>query len=182
MEWTAIPVMLDDIAPLDFTAAQYWCDKNILSSDMSFEDELVPVLCMAFGVLEQELRIHVRDEFLNKRSFAYTTVQRWMETATLTESQLLRQYSTLGLKVDGLFIWLATIAMCLHLNYVHSNGIWMSCASESPDMYDVLVVFTETHFLMSKTHHNPATKMQIKDGFCDPEDTRNCFVSKPMVL
>ena len=49
-------------------------------------------------------------------------------------------------------------------------------------MRNALVVFTETHFLASKTHHDPATKMQIKDGFCDPEDTRNHFVSKPMVL
>ena len=49
-------------------------------------------------------------------------------------------------------------------------------------MYDVLLVFTETHFLASKTHHNPATKMQIKDGFCDPDDTLPCFDTKPMVL
>ena len=174
--------MLDGITPLDFTAAQCWCDKNIPSSDLSFEDELVPVLCVAFGVSEHELHIHMQDEFLNKRSFVYTTIQRWTETATLTESQLLRQYLTLGLKVDGLFIWLATIAMCLYINYVHGNGIWTLHASESLDMHDALVVFTETYFLASKTHHDPATKMQIKDGFCNPEDTRSHFVSKPMVL
>ncbi len=51
-EWTAVQIMLDDIALLDFAAAQCWCDKNIPSSNMSFEDELVPALCMAFGVTE----------------------------------------------------------------------------------------------------------------------------------
>ena len=142
----------------------------------------MPALCAAFDIDERDLWLRVWDEFLNSASFLHTTVQQWTETCRFTESQLLTYYSTLDFKVDGLFVWLATIAMCTHLNYVHSNGIWMSHASESLDMCDALVVTTDMHFLAAKSQNMPAMKMEIKDGFNDPSKTASRFTCRPEVL
>ncbi len=101
---------------------------------MQFEDELVPALCITLDISEHELCIEVRDEFLDRSLFTHTTVQCWTETARLTEAQLLMHYSTLGQKVDGLFVWLTSMVMRFHLNCVHDNGIWTSHTSETPDL------------------------------------------------
>ncbi len=134
MEWTSIPIWLDELQPLKFTTAQAWCDKNIPVKKLQFEDELVPALCVTLHISEYELCIKVRDEFLDRSSFTHTMVQHWTETARLTEAQLLTHYSTLGQKVDGLFIWLASVVIRYYLNCVYDNGVWTSCASETPDL------------------------------------------------
>ena len=59
MEWTAIPIMLDEIVPLSFIPAQQWCDKNILAAHPTFDNDLMPALCCVLDVEERELQIHV---------------------------------------------------------------------------------------------------------------------------
>ena len=63
------------------------------------------------------------------------------------------KYMTLGGKVDGLFMWLASIASCLYLNLVYDSGIWTTRASENPDLRDALVVITEHHLLAAATEN-----------------------------
>ena len=172
MEWTVIPVWLDELLPLKYKAAQDWCDRNILSQNITFETDLVPALYMALKVSERDLRVYVQDEFLNRKSFIHTTVQRWLESGLLSEAQLLTKYTTLGGKVDGLFMWLASITSCLHLNLVHDSGIWTTRASENLDLRDALVVTTEHHFLAAATENKQLSEMAIKDGFNNPDDTR----------
>ncbi len=101
---------------------------------MQFEDDLAPALCVALDISEHDLSIKVRDEFLDKSLFIHTTVQHWTETARLMEAQLLMHYSMLGQKVDGLFVWLASIVIRYHLNCIYDNGVWTSHASETPDL------------------------------------------------
>ena len=182
MEWTAIPVWLDKLLPLKYKAAQDWCDRNILSQNITFEADLVPALCMALKVSERDLRVCVQDEFLNKKSFAHMTVQRWSESGLLSEAQLLTKYTTLGGKVDELFVWLAIIASQLHLNLVNDSGIWTTRASENPDLRDTLVVIIEHHFLAAATENKQLSEMAIKDGFNNPDDTRVRFTCCPFVL
>ncbi len=55
MEWTPIPVMVDEIQPLEFSSVQQWCDRNIPAVDITFHEELVPALCMALDLMEREL-------------------------------------------------------------------------------------------------------------------------------
>ena len=150
---------LDELQPLKFMTAQAWCDRNILVKKVQFEDEMVPALCITLDISEHELHIKVRDEFLDKSLFTPTTVQCWTETARLTEAQLLMHYSTLGQKVDGLFIWLASVVTRYHLNSIHDNGIWTSHASETLDLRDALLVITEMQFLAAKSQTWHLTKM-----------------------
>ncbi len=84
--------------------------------------------------------------------------------------------------MDGLFVWLATIATHMHLNYVHFDGVWTSRASDSPNLQDKLVVTTQMHFLAAKAKNQKATKLDIKDGFNDPQDTESQFMCQPEVL
>ena len=84
--------------------------------------------------------------------------------------------------VDGLFLWLGTIVMKTHLNYVHDSCVWTSCRSEKPDMHDAVVLFTEKYFIAAPSVNGRPTKAMVKDGFCDPEDTIHKYMKKPLVL
>ena len=84
--------------------------------------------------------------------------------------------------MDCLFVWLATIVTRLHLNFVHSNGIWSSRASEKPDMRDALVMHIEGHFLSACSQNDQVLKEEVCDGFYDPLDTMPDFVPYPVVL
>ena len=123
MAWTAILIILDEMDPLEFKTAQAWCDKNIPTSDIAFEDELIFALTTALQTGEHQLWLLVHAEFLDKASFAHAMVQRWVESSDMTATQYLSCYSNLGAKIDGLFLWLATITTKTHLNFVHQNGV-----------------------------------------------------------
>ncbi len=123
MAWTAILIILDEMDSLEFKTAQAWCDKNIPTSDITFEDELISALTTTLRLGECQLWLLVHAEFLDKTSFAHATVQRWVESSDMTETQYLSCYSNLGAKIDGLFLWLATITTKTHLNFVHQNGV-----------------------------------------------------------
>ncbi len=174
--------MLVDISPLHFAAVQSWCDQHIPAQDIIFKDDLVQALCLALGISEHDLCIRVQEEFLNPKSFCYTTVQRWTELCEMSSLQLLTHYSTIGSKVDGLFVWLATVVMHTHLNFVHDNGVWTTCTMEKADMRDTLTVDTEKHFLATPTQNGRVTKVEMYDGFNDPDDTKAQFVDCPIVL
>ena len=55
MAWTAILIILDEMDPLEFKTAQVWCDKNIPTSDITFEDELISALTNALQTGEHQL-------------------------------------------------------------------------------------------------------------------------------
>ena len=92
------------------------------------------------------------------------------------------QYLSCYSKIDGLFLWLATIAMKTHLNFVHQNGVWTSHASEKPDVQDALIVTMHSHFLATELQNGKLTKMEFDDGFCDLLTTADRFVPKPVVI
>ncbi len=41
--------------PLEFKSAQAWCDKNIPTSNIAFEDELISALTTALQISEHQL-------------------------------------------------------------------------------------------------------------------------------
>lgn len=171
-----IPIMLVDTNPFGFAAAQAWCDQHIPAKNILFVNELVPALCLALQISEHDLCIKVREEFLNTKSFYYTIVQCWTETCELTSSQLLLHYSTMGSKVDRLFVWLTTVVTHTHLNFVHDNGVWITHALEKTDMWDALVVDTEKHFLAVSSQLGQVSKMEIYDG------TMTLTLQEPVLL
>ncbi len=87
MAWTAIPIILDEMDPLEFKTVQVWCDKNIPTSNIAFEDELISALTIALWIGECQLQLLVCAEFLDKTSFAHATVQRWVESSDMSATQ-----------------------------------------------------------------------------------------------
>ncbi len=104
------------------------------------------------------------------------------QPATLSEAQFLRIYSTIGSHVDGLFVWLASVATRFHINFVHQNGIWSSCGSEVPDLRDAMVMHVEGHFISTPSTLEKVSKAEVRDGFLDLLDTMPSFEHYPVVL
>ncbi len=84
--------------------------------------------------------------------------------------------------MDSLFVWLATVVTRLHLNFVHSNSIWSSRASEKPDMRDALMMHVEGQFLSVCSQNDQVPREEVCDGFYDPLDTMPDFVLYLVVL
>ena len=124
----------------------------------------------------------VKLEFLDEDSFSHVTMSHWVESCNFTKDQLLECYTTQNSLVDGLFLWLGTIVMKTHLNYIHDSCVWTSHGSENPDMQDAIVLFTEKYFIAAPLVNVCTVKAIMKDGFCNPLDTLQRYMDCPLVL
>ena len=124
----------------------------------------------------------MKQEFESTDSFSRVTTDHWIETCNFTGEELLSRYVTQGSLVDGLFLWLTTIAFKTHLNYVHSSNVWTSRGSEQPNMRDAVILFTQKYFIAAPSVNEQSLKAIVKDGFCDPVDTVVKFVDVLLVL
>ncbi len=128
------------------------------------------------------IQILVRDQFQQISAFTNMIMQRWIQCATLMGPQFLSRYSICGMTVDGLFVWLGTVACKRHLNFVHSNGVWTTHSSEHPDLRDATVCFLEHYFHSTKSLLPALTKAVMKGCLCDPWDTGPKYELHPTVL
>ena len=162
--------------------AQKWCDRNVPSMEIKTFDQLIPAISYALGTTERHLRDMVELEFLDEDSFSHITMSHWVESCNVTKDQLLEHYTMQDLLVDSLFLWLGTIAMKTHLNYIHNSCVWTSCGSKNPDMWDAVVLFTEKYFIAVPSVNSHTAKAVVKDSFCNPLDTLQRYVDHPLVL
>ena len=133
------------------------------------------------GVMEDELWLKVWEQ-CKTSAFTNVIVQWWVQCASLMGPQFLLRYSTRGMTVDGLFVWLGTVACKQHLNLVHSNGIWTTQSLENPDLYNTTVIFSEHYFHSTQSLLPPLTKSEMKGALCNPWDTALRFEPYPVVL
>ena len=77
----------------------------------------------------------------------------------------------------------------MHVNLIHSNGIWTICRSGIPDLRDPAVVFVIDHFLaapgvLDGTSKSPQEKLgkAVDYGFCKPNKVMDNFVPSPLNL
>ena len=161
MDWMLYPFMIQDVVPLKADLAAKWTKKNIPAAEFFIDLDLVPALAYSLDLPERELYVLVRKQFQDKSAFTQMIVKRWIEASNLTENQFLMYYSMVGCYVDGLFVWLATVVICLYLNFVHANGIWSSRASEKLDMRDALVMHVEGHFLSVHLKNDQVPKEEV---------------------
>ena len=94
----------------------------------------------------------------------------------------------IGSPPDGLFIWLIVQCFGMHVNLVHSNGIWTTHRPRSriPDLRDPAVVFVIDHFLAASGVLDGASKSPqeklgkaVDYGFCKPAEVMDNFVPSP---
>ena len=182
MLWTPIPVFFMEMSPMSMVQAQNWYDRNVPSTDIRMFDEFIPALAYTLGTMERHLQDMVKLEFLDENSFSHITMSCWVESCNFTKDQLLEHYTTQDSLVDGLFLWLGTIVMKTHLNYIHDSCVWTSHGSENPDMRDAVVLFIEKYFIAVPSINGCTVKAIVKDGFCDPVDTLHRYVEYPLML
>ncbi len=175
--------MIQDVMPLKSDLATRWAKRNnVPAAEFFTSSELVPALVHSLKTTEKELHLLVHKQFQDKASFTRAMVMQWIEASNLTESQFLTHYSTVDMHVDGLFMWLVTVMTGFHLNFVHTNGVWSSCTSESLDMQDAVVMHIEGHFVSVPLQLLRVPKEEVRDGFLDPLDTMLSYVAYPVVL
>ncbi len=181
MSWITFPPMVHDVTALDHDKAQAWGSWNVPTNITFFED-LVPALCHALDIEETPLHFLVGKKFHDDQDFTWATVAHWIECATISSDQLFYVMTTEGHMVDRLFIWLASIVKKTHLNFGHHSSIWTLRSSDSPNMLDVVVIFTDQGFLTAPLAHGEVTKVEQPDMFQDPLDTIDSYERKPIVL
>ncbi len=86
------PPFITEATPLKHDQVQNWCSRNLLSEVETFAD-LIPTLYHAFVKSEDDLRLMVRDKFLDKNDFMWPTVSCWVEFSVLTSAQYLSAFS-----------------------------------------------------------------------------------------
>lgn len=183
MEWTPVLVFLDDTMLLTQCTALLWCKKHIIGHELHPSENLVEAISHCFQMTENDLRAVVHAQFLNTKAFMYSTIDHWVEVSDfLSTLELLDWYSESGKTVDGLFLWLASVALCIHVNLVHDSNAWTSCAADTVNMMDATIVFTEAGFLSAVLLEQRPDKVALKDDFCDPLTTHSTDVDYPEVL
>ncbi len=53
----------------------------------------------------------------------------------------------MGSEPNGLFLWLIAQCLGMHINLIHTNGIWSTRCSGVPDLWDPAIVFVIGHYL-----------------------------------
>ncbi len=129
-----------------------------------------------------DLRQRVHDQLLNTQSFTWITIERWVEASNLSVGEFLWHYATMGVTVDGLFIWLSSVCFRMHLNLVHDNAMWTTRSTDITNMMDATVVYTSESFLVAISISPKPVIAAIKSDYCDPVDTLPHFVDYPVVL
>ncbi len=73
---------------------------------------------------EVELWKGVRDLVFESHNEVAEVVDQWLLTAAVSRKQYLSCVVNRDLVIDGLFIWLAARWRGVHLNIMHTTGIW----------------------------------------------------------
>ncbi len=182
LEWILVPIFLEEIAPLTQTNAAQWCEQNLHGGEITLANELVSGLCIVLGATKMDLRQRVHDQLLNTQSFTWTTIERWVEASNLSVGEFLQHYATMGVMVDGLFIWLSSVCSQMHLNLVHNSVVWTTRSTDIANMMDATVVYASESFLAAISISPRPAITAIKSDYCNPMDTLPWFVDYPVVL
>ena len=75
MSWTVFPTFVTETEPLLHDYTRQWAGKNLPQEPEFFED-LMPAICHAFQSEECDLRLLVREKFMDKDDFTWDTVSR----------------------------------------------------------------------------------------------------------
>ncbi len=99
----------------------------------------------------------------------------------------------MGSEPNGLFLWLIAQCLGMHINLIHTNGIWSTRCSGVPDLWDPAIVFVIGHYLAAlavQMHKEEGTVKtagktldeSLMNRFTMPMDILECFVPRPPTL
>ncbi len=106
---------------------------------------------------------------MTQKSFSWVTIEHWLDASeNLSMSVLLTSYSMRGTKVDGLFLWLASISLQTYVNFAHESGAWTTHSSDVINCMDAMIVFGDEVFLIATSTTECVPKAVLKSDFMDP--------------
>ncbi len=79
--------------------------------------------------------------------------------------------------MDGLFLWLASIALCTHVNFVYKSTAWITRSSDVINCMDTTIVFGEHSFLVATSVAEHVPKLVLKPDFMDPKKYRDAMLA-----
>ena len=186
MEWTDIPLDLSVIQCLLNDVALKWCAVNLPAATVEPAPTLTTAVCYALGLDETQLCLMVKRLFLDPTHQVANAVEHWLQSNVLSHKKYLFWISNLGSKIDRLFLWLASLAADIHLNIIHSNGVWTTRKTGIPNLQDPSVAITLGGFLVATEVVDGTLKKKMKDCnsnvFLDPRHVYQNFVPSPVVL
>ena len=185
MEWTDIPLNLSAIQCLLENVALKWCAANLPVTTVEPAPTLIIAVCYALGLDEAQLCLMVKRLFLDPTHQVAGAIEHWLQSNALSHKKYLSWILNLGSKIDGLFLWLASLAAGIHLNIIHSNGVWTT-RTGIPNLQDLSVAITLGGFLVVTEVLVNTLKKKMKDCdsnvFLDHMQVYQNFVLSPVVL
>ena len=186
IEWTDIPLDLSVIQCLLDDLALKWCAANLPMTTMEPAPTLMTAVCYALGLDEAQLHLMVKRLSLETTHQVASAVEHWLQNNALSHKKYLSWILNLGSKIDGLFLWLASLAVGIYLNIIHSNGVWTTRRTGIPNLQDLSVAITLGGFLVATEVQVDFMKEKVKVGdsniFLDPIQVYQNFVPSPVVL
>ncbi len=87
---------------------------------------MIKALCHAFEVEEDHLQLEVKQVLHESHMEVAVVVDDWLVWTGTSHPQYLTKVVNQKSAVDGLFVWLAAVSQEVHLNIIHTKGIWTS--------------------------------------------------------
>ena len=142
---------------------------------------------IALEILEQDQYLRVKQALLGDSVKVQATLESWLVDTRLTRPRYLSKISNISSEPDGLFIWLIAQCLGMHINLIHTNGIWSTRCSGILDLWDPAIVFVLSHYLATPTVHLCKDESVVKrtektldesmlSRFAIPANVIECFV------
>ena len=149
---------------------------------------MIEVLCHAFEVDKDHLHLDVKKVLHESYTEVAVVVDEWLLHTGATHPQYLTKVVNCKSAIDSLFAWLATVSQGVHLNIIHTRGIWTSHRSDITVMSDPTIVYVLRCFVSTPAMHliDPD-----KDQSSNPEyvflfrhlaETQENYITIPCVL
>ncbi len=110
---------------------------------------LVGAIARLSELSEEDLRLRVRDVFLQDDRAVQVPIEQWLMNQGIMCKEYLCRIVNRKSVVDGLFLWLLVHACRQHLNVLHPRGIWTSKRSEIMVLTDATITLVVGCFLLS---------------------------------
>ncbi len=152
-DYTPHPLHLWVLQCLLESVAPAWCVHNLPMPTLEQTDCLARALEISLGISEVEQCLHVKQVLGVSSVKVSCALDKWLQQTGLTQVQYMAAVSNVGTAPDGLFIWLVVQCLGVHLNLIHSNGIWSTRRSSIPDLCNPVIIFVFDHYLAAPGIH-----------------------------
>ncbi len=185
-EWSRAPLHLANVLCLLLEVAPRWCNDNLLHKSYETVGSLAWALSIALDTSEVELWLAIKRLLLRCDPDIDALVDFWPQSHGTPMTRYLSVCFNVGSPVDGLFMWLASFALSVHLNVIHRDGVWTIRRTAVPDFCNPAIVFVLGYYMAApacqQLQVSPHKKSAKIRGWLDYHASLPDFVPYPCVL